>query len=576
MPFGQSCSFAPATEMFGGDSFNGGRERSRGDSGNAALPDARLTAIEEKLDRLAVEQSKRLESMQHQISLLVSNFSKQALNGVDMPNTRQRVGGRGSLMVAAAGGHKASIVGNNVPGGAPTLLQMDDELDADDEVAPEAERLLRKIVGENASGNNPYSFRKAVHGSGHLAPPPMRRMNTVAQLSSKSALSRNSKGRHSTVHHRHHAWLQHVPKIRALSPTHPFILTWDAIFTIALCFVAVLTPLQLAFWDSLFASAHSAWIGLNIFLDVAFFIDLFVRSRMGFWQDGLCACALPPHGHALHARALISCLGWQSWPLTYRSSPHLTPPHALPVAIHQPYSPGCARADVGDSRAAAIRYARHGLPLHLLSAFPYTWPLGPSAQASLAARLLRMVRGLRVCEELMSRGARAASGPSRQGAHAFHAFLGLLHFNPGLARVVQLLVLLLCTCHWLGCAWWLVGQLEHDRRSSGAVVSASMDGPFGPSAWLRNQSVGVQISHELLWGASMVTGFVPFDVIPSTLPEVVLTIIALFAGLAINAILISSTTSALQSIDTRQQIGRQQLEVRLSEFQSLPVSSVPA
>jgi len=49
----------------------------------------------------------------------------------------------------------------------------------------------------------------------------------------------------------------------------------------------------------------------------------------------------------------------------------------------------------------------------------------------------------------------------------------------------------------------------------------------------------------------LMTGFVPFDVAPSTMLETLVTVLALFLGLVVNTIIISSSTTALQSISLK-------------------------
>ena len=66
--------------------------------------------------------------------------------------------------------------------------------------------------------------------------------------------------------------------------------------------------------------------------------------------------------------------------------------------------------------------------------------------------------------------------------------------------------------------------------------------------------------HAFLWGAATMTAMTPFDIVPVTGPEVAVTTVAIFFGLLINIIIISSVTSALQSLDSKRLVGRQQLE----------------
>eukprot|EP00966_Prymnesium_polylepis_P292395 6752908-Prymnesium_polylepis.1 len=39
-------------------------------------------------------------------------------------------------------------------------------------------------------------------------------------------------------------------------------------------------------------------------------------------------------------------------------------------------------------------------------------------------------------------------------------FSHLLRFNIGLVRVIQLLASLLLLCHWVGCLWRIVGEVD--------------------------------------------------------------------------------------------------------------------
>ena len=133
---------------------------------------------------------------------------------------------------------------------------------------------------------------------------------------------------------------------------------------------------------------------------------------------------------------------------------------------------------------------------------------------------------------------------------------GFLGLNPGVTRVLKLLILFAYTCHWIGCMWWTVGELEQDGLLSGGTSNQTVSSrdpdlsdSWGPSEWLREtQHVSNQYAHALLWGVSMMTGFVPFDVVPSAFMEVFVTVLALCFGMVVNTTIISSTTSALQSI----------------------------
>ena len=68
------------------------------------------------------------------------------------------------------------------------------------------------------------------------------------------------------------------------------------------------------------------------------------------------------------------------------------------------------------------------------------------------------------------------------------------------------------------------------------------------------------IGERALNRTCLTSAMTPFDIVPETGPEVAVTTVAVFFGLFINIIIISSVTSALQSLDSKRLVGRQQLE----------------
>ena len=150
----------------------------------------------------------------------------------------------------------------------------------------------------------------------------------------------------------------------------------------------------------------------------------------------------------------------------------------------------------------------------------YTWLMGiridpdpADAPARFAGeRMLPMLRGLRLMIPLLRSAGQHGESNSAQSSP------GVLGFNPGVARVLKLMLVFVCTCHWIGCVWWAVGELEQDGLMASVAVNqtASRFDPdsrdiWGPSPWLREtQHPATQYAHALLWGASLMTGFVPF------------------------------------------------------------------
>ena len=286
------------------------------------------------------------------------------------------------------------------------------------------------------------------------------------------------------------SWLPIVPPHARLAKL------WDSLIAVAVLYVAVLTPMQAAFY----AAFDGTWWHLaNLLSESLFLAHLIYRFRCGFTHDGV-----------------------------YIDDPHF-------IAAH---------------------YLRGQFLSDAISAFPYAWLLGvrlaPEPEGapsrSVAERMLPLLRVVRLIVPLvrhLSADKYQTSGSGRR-------------WNPGIARVLRLVVIFFLTCHWIGCIWWCVSELEQDGLVDYGVdysdTNATRWDPesletWGPSVWLRTtQPMANQYAHALLWGAGMMTGFVPRDVVPHTLLEVTVTVLAIFFGLIVNTAIISSTTSALQSI----------------------------
>ena len=48
---------------------------------------------------------------------------------------------------------------------------------------------------------------------------------------------------------------------------------------------------------------------------------------------------------------------------------------------------------------------------------------------------------------------------------------------------------------------------------------------WGPAEWLKEEGLGLRYAHGFNWGAGMMLGYVPADVLPKTYAETILTII---------------------------------------------------
>ena len=62
------------------------------------------------------------------------------------------------------------------------------------------------------------------------------------------------------------------------------------------------------------------------------------------------------------------------------------------------------------------------------------------------------------------------------------------------------------------------------------------------------------------WGAGVVTAMIPYDVMPATALECTVTFFAMFVGLLLNAVVISSLTTALTSMNSKRELAGKQLD----------------
>ena len=175
------------------------------------------------------------------------------------------------------------------------------------------------------------------------------------------------------------------------------------------------------------------------------------------------------------------------------------------------------------------------------AAFPYAWLAYGCSNDPLAERVLRFLRVMRAIVPLL----RAAMSTAKVNSN--------IRINPGWVRLLQLLLIFVLCSHAIGCLWWLVATYQPAVQGATDLDASST---WIPSPWLQEQAFDVQCAHAFLWGASLMTGFVLYDVSPQALPEVVTSLTALVFGFFFSIILISSTTSALSAMDARNVVNR--------------------
>ena len=133
-----------------------------------------------------------------------------------------------------------------------------------------------------------------------------------------------------------------------------------------------------------------------------------------------------------------------------------------------------------------------------------------------------------------------------------------------LMLICKLMMAMILCCHWFGCLWWLVSDLERsEERDEGNLMAAwyAPDNSWIVPMWLaKSDDFGLKYSHAFLWGAGMVTAMVPRDIEAVTTLEAYITTIAMFIGLMLNAYVISSLTTALTSMNSKKQITGKKIE----------------
>ena len=151
----------------------------------------------------------------------------------------------------------------------------------------------------------------------------------------------------------------------------------------------------------------------------------------------------------------------------------------------------------------------------------------------------------------------------------------MYRFNPGLLRVFKLCLMSVLCCHWFGCIWWLVSDLEmmpsdappgYYTQGGKFYISEesweSGENHWLPPLWLkRSPKFEVKYFHAFYWGAGIAFGMTPFDIEPTTTLETIVTTLLMCFGLLLNAFVISSFTSAFASIDSKNQLAGKQLEI---------------
>lgn len=297
------------------------------------------------------------------------------------------------------------------------------------------------------------------------------------------------------------------PPIRwIVLPTSRGRRTWDLIVLLVALLSALLAPIQLAFWTDVRTSWLRCVLGLCI--NAVWLLQVAINFRTGFEKEGVIVTT----PRAVAMRYLKTAFGFDllcCWP------------DELVLLGSGLASPG-GHADSAD-RSEHLR--NPAFYMLFLKAFC----------------VLALVRCFQT-----------------QETHG-----GL---NPGLLRLTRVMMILILMCHWVGCLWWLIAEIE----GPGVVMEESnLWVPFewrelllpGPTLHkLSPVPLGSKYVHALFWGVSLVSGITVMEFEPATDLEIAYTTACVLSGLGIYCYVLSSATAAVTRIDSRDSGHREQLE----------------
>eukprot|EP00908_Phaeocystis_cordata_P000765 Transcript_10847.p1 GENE.Transcript_10847~~Transcript_10847.p1 ORF type:complete len:668 (-),score=257.90 Transcript_10847:1154-3157(-) len=199
---------------------------------------------------------------------------------------------------------------------------------------------------------------------------------------------------------------------------------------------------------------------------------------------------------------------------------------------------------VRDLKTIATHYARGALardllgalPLSLVRAFDFAAVPGWLPLLFGVIRLLRFRRLAASAAELLSVGQQTVG------------------MNPGIIRLGRLGSLFLLSCHWVGCCWYAIAL-------HGGDADAKDSDSWGPPPWLLERPWGEQYGFSFYWAVGLLTAIAPADIHPDTPLETAFTLLAMLLGVAILALVVSSATSAVHSVDAAAEAQRRELDI---------------
>jgi len=309
-------------------------------------------------------------------------------------------------------------------------------------------------------------------------------------------------------------------------PESSFLSIWNVGLAFLIIYCGIAVPLEIAFEDDMVqemcgygdsrmkkgeCGPFIAWWWFNTVVDLWFIGDIAINFRTGYVREG----------HFFYD-------DWQVFMRYFRGSFFQdvigsVPLNLVLIAVDPEYPYG---RDANDAEASdAEAFARLNRLLRLL-------------------RLLKLAKLTRLTKLSKS----------------FENVEQVFKFNAGLMRIITLVLVSLFICHWFGCLWWMIADLELENEALDSKWFTG-ESKWGPAVWLKNApDFGLKYVHAFYWGAGMATSMVPSEVDPVTKLEVLVTTFTLFFGLMLNAFVISSLASAVASMDSKKELAGAQLD----------------
>ena len=315
-------------------------------------------------------------------------------------------------------------------------------------------------------------------------------------------------------------WANRMP---VLHPHGPLRLLWNVVIVTLVIYCLVSVPLQVCFFRDfqiLHPQSIAPWSVVDTIVDVFFMIDIAVNVRTGYMKRGIFVrdARLICH-HYAKGGALIDVLS--SLPIGLILTASLPATWCDPISsgnlsvVESSASTGIFIAPVVTSVFSSLNVNASELDCESDSsdAALRCYVACDEDGGSLLGRANRMIRLLRFFKVVRA---------IRLGSY-LQSMFDVANFNPGLFRLIICLFSMLLACHWIGCFWYFILEVELRSKPSKATIDAAyptlefdrlhypleqIQGPFGAvpteEVWL----------YGMLWASSVITGFVPFDITP--------------------------------------------------------------